>query len=110
MRFYVKLSVMIAVTAGAQCWVKANEQALDDAQFEARCFIGKLCGREITDEELLDAAIKLRSRQMTRIVHAHNRTVAARATTRPAGVRAASVADELEWSLACAGGASDPGR
>ena len=110
MRFYVKLVVMIAVGVGAQGLIERHEQELDEAQFAMRCFIGKLRGKENNDVELMDAATALHSRHVTRIVRAHNRAVAARATTRPAGVRAASVADELEWSLACAGGACDAPR
>ena len=111
MRFYLKLLAMIAIGVGTQGLIERNEQELDDAQFAARCFFGKLCGRQNNDAALMDAASALHARQMKRmLVSAPATTVAPRATTRPAGVRAASVADELEWSLACAGGACDAPR
>ena len=109
MRFYVKLVVMIAVGVGAQGLIERHEQDLDEAQFAARCFIGKLCGKENNDAELMDAANALHARHMKRVFGPGPAmtTFAARATTRPAGVRAASAADELEWSLACAGDACE---
>ena len=110
MRFYVKLVVMIAIGVGTQGLIERNEQELDEAQFAMRCFIGKLRGKENNDAELMEAAVALRSRQMARIIRENNTMVAACATTRPAGVRAASAADELEWSLACAGGSCEAPR
>jgi hypothetical protein len=116
MRFYVKLLVMVAIGVGMQWFIQRNEQELDEAQFAARCFIGHLCGRENSDAELMDAATALKSRQVRRLLRGTTvvTVVAAaaepRATTRPAEVRAASVAaDALESSLACAG-ACDAGR
>lgn len=108
MRFYVKLVAMIAIGVGMQGLIERNEQELDEAHFAAQCFLGKVCGREYSDAELMDAAMALQSRQLKRVIRAHERTVAARATTRPAGVRAASAADESEWSLACANACHAP--
>ncbi len=101
MRLWVKLLVIVAIAVGTQWLILSHEQEIDDAQFAARCFVGKLCGRGSTDEELMGAAEALLSRNSRRIER--RMAVAACATTRPAEVRAApvSVADELEWSLAC---------
>ena len=112
MRFMIKLALMIAMFVGMQALIQRNEQEIDEAQFAARCLIGKLCGRENNDAELMDAASALHSRQMKRFecyAAAAAAAAAPRATTRPAEVRAASVADELEWSFACAT-AGEPSR
>ena len=101
MRFMIKLALMIAMFVGGQALIQRNEQEIDEAQFAARCLIGKLRGRENNDVELMDAAMALRSRQMKRLGHYAAAASPPCATTRPAEVRAASVADELEWSLAC---------
>ena len=102
MRFTIKLALMIAMFAWTQALIQRNEAELDEAQFAARCLIGKLCGRASDDAKLLDAAIALRSRHMKRFERYTAAAAAApNATTRPAEVRTASVADELEWSLAC---------
>jgi hypothetical protein len=107
MRFMIKLALMIAMFVGMQALIQRNEQELDEAMFEGRCLVGKLCGRENNDVELMDAAMALRSRQVKRFERyaaATAATAARSATTRPAEVRAASVADELEWSFACSTG------
>jgi hypothetical protein len=101
MRFMIKLALMTAMFVGGQALIQRNEQEIDEAQFAARCLIGKLCGRENNDVELMDAASALQSRQMKRLGYYATAVAAApNATTRPAEVRAASVADELEWSFA----------
>jgi hypothetical protein len=103
MRFMVKLALMIAMFVGGQALIQRNEQEIDEAQFAARCLIGKLRGRENNDVELMDAAMALRSREMKRLgYYAAAAAAAPNAATRPAEVRAASAADELEWSFACA--------
>jgi hypothetical protein len=105
MRFMIKLALMIAMFVGMQALIQRNEQEIDEAQFAARCLIGKLCGRENNDVELMDAASALQSRQMKRLgYYAAAAAAAPCATTRPAEVRTASVADELEWSFACSTG------
>ena len=109
MRFMIKLALMIAMFVGMQALIQRNEQEIDEAQFAARCLIGKLCGRENNDAELMDAAMSLRSRQMKRLGYYAAAAAVPYATTRPAEVRAASVADELEWSFACAT-AGEPSR
>lgn len=100
MRFMIKLLLMVALGVAAQALIERHEQEIDDAQFAARCFLGKLCGRDNVDEELMDAAVELRSRELERIQRRWA-AAAACATTRPAEVGTASIADELEWSLAC---------
>ena len=104
MRFMIKLALMIAMFVGGQALIQRNEQEIDEAQFAARCLIGKLRGRENNDVELMDAAMALRSREMKRLGYYAAAAAAPCATTRPAPVRAASVADELEWSFACSTG------
>jgi hypothetical protein len=104
MRFMIKLALMIAMFVGGQALIQRNEQEIDEAQFAARCLIGKLCGRENNDVELMDAASALQSRQMKRLGYCAAAAAAPCATTRPAEARAASVADELEWSFACSTG------
>ena len=104
MRFMIKLALMIAMFVGIQALIQRNEQEIDQAQFAARCLIGKLCGRENNDVELMDAAMALRSRQIKRFERYAAAADAPCATTRPAEVRTASVANELEWSFACSTG------
>ena len=104
MRFTWKLLLLVASGVAMQALISRYAAEIDEAQFGARCLIGKLCGQPSNDPALLDAANALRDRHWARILRRQAAAAAVanpadQPTTQPVDL-AGSAADELAWSLA----------
>jgi hypothetical protein len=99
MRLNLKLAVIVAVGVGLQALLTRYESEIDEAQFAIRTLVAHLRGGLPSDEPIMDAAEALHWRQEARFARRYANAASANATTRPDETRAASIADELEWSL-----------
>ena len=96
MRFYVKLTLLIAIGMVSQGLIERHEAELDETFFAVRVMAARLSGESASSESCMDAADALLRRQYVRLAR---RGRCENAATRPVEERAASVADQLACSL-----------